>query len=126
MAKLRLGTQLHSLSTTVMYLPPQPQPCRLVVALDYANPYLNPYQELQQWKRHPLISRLLEGGTCLQVGGGRSCNVAECSMASAFDTFDASHRFPGMAWRAVWRPHAERGRLAVHPCADLPRRGACW
>lgn len=40
----------------------------LVVALDYANPYLNPYQEFQQWKRHPLISRLLEGGTCLQYG----------------------------------------------------------
>lgn len=40
----------------------------LVVALDYADPYLNLYQEFQQWKRHPMVTRLLEGGTCLQYG----------------------------------------------------------
>ena len=40
-----------------------------MVALDYRNPHLNLYQEFQQWKRHPMVSRLLEGGTCLQVGG---------------------------------------------------------
>ena len=44
------------------------RPRRLVVALDYANPYLNPYQEFQQWKRHPFVSKLLDGGTCLQYG----------------------------------------------------------
>lgn len=41
---------------------------RLVVGLDYANPYLNPYQEFQQFKRHPAISKLLQGGTCVQYG----------------------------------------------------------
>ncbi|PSC72345.1 Electron transfer flavo -ubiquinone mitochondrial [Micractinium conductrix] len=45
----------------------------LVVALDYSNPYLNMYQEFQQFKRHPMVARLLEGGTCLQYGA-RSLN----------------------------------------------------
>ncbi|KAI7846048.1 hypothetical protein COHA_000414 [Chlorella ohadii] len=40
----------------------------LVVALDYRNPHLNLYQEFQQFKRHPMVARLLEGGTCLQYG----------------------------------------------------------
>ncbi|GAB4818732.1 hypothetical protein N2152v2_005778 [Parachlorella kessleri] len=40
----------------------------LVTALDYSNPYLNLYQEFQQFKRHPSVSRLLDGGTCLQYG----------------------------------------------------------
>ncbi len=39
-----------------------------MVALDYRNPHLNLYQEFQQFKRHPMVARLLEGGTCLQVG----------------------------------------------------------
>ncbi len=39
-----------------------------MIALDYANPYLNLYQEFQQFKRHPMVSRLLDGGTCLQYG----------------------------------------------------------
>lgn len=37
------------------------------MALDYSNPYLNPFQEFQNWKRHPMISKLLQRGTCLQV-----------------------------------------------------------
>jgi electron-transferring-flavoprotein dehydrogenase len=40
----------------------------LVVGLDYANPYLNPYQEFQRWKTHPNIRKHLEGGTCLSYG----------------------------------------------------------
>ncbi len=41
---------------------------RLVVALDYRDPYLNPYQEFQRWKAHPRIRALLHGGTCLAYG----------------------------------------------------------
>ena len=41
---------------------------RLVVALDYRDPYLSPYQEFQRWKAHPRIRRLLQGGTCMQYG----------------------------------------------------------
>lgn len=47
--------------------------CRLVVGLDYSNPYMSPYQEFQRWKQHPHIRKLLEGGTCLQYGA-RSLN----------------------------------------------------
>lgn len=40
----------------------------LVVALDYRNPYLSPYDEFQKFKNHPAIRKLLEGGTVLQYG----------------------------------------------------------
>lgn len=42
--------------------------CSLVVALDYADPHLNLYQEFQQFKRHPWVAAQLRGGTCLQYG----------------------------------------------------------
>jgi len=40
----------------------------LVIGLDYANPYINPYQEFQRWKTHPDIRKHLQGGTCLTYG----------------------------------------------------------
>jgi electron-transferring-flavoprotein dehydrogenase len=40
----------------------------LVVGLDYENPYLNPYQEFQQWKTHPDVRPHFEGGTCISYG----------------------------------------------------------
>lgn len=40
----------------------------LVVGLDYANPYLNPYEEFQRLKLHPAVREHLEGGTCVQYG----------------------------------------------------------
>ncbi|OVA08765.1 Electron transfer flavoprotein-ubiquinone oxidoreductase [Macleaya cordata] len=40
----------------------------LVVALNYKNPFLNPYEEFQRLKHHPAIKPLLEGGTVLQYG----------------------------------------------------------
>ena len=39
-----------------------------VVALDYKNPYLSPYWEFQRFKTHPLVRRVLEGGSVLQYG----------------------------------------------------------
>lgn len=39
-----------------------------MVALDYADPNLNLYEEFQQWKRHPWVAKQLLGGTCLQYG----------------------------------------------------------
>ena len=39
-----------------------------VTALDYANPYLSPYQEMQRYKLHPAIRSLLEGGERLSYG----------------------------------------------------------
>ncbi|CAD8136067.1 unnamed protein product [Paramecium octaurelia] len=40
----------------------------LVVGLDYPNPNLSPYQEFQNLKRHPKISRYLKNGTCISYG----------------------------------------------------------
>lgn len=39
-----------------------------VVALDYKNPYLSPFQEFQRFKTHPKIRPLFEGGRRLSYG----------------------------------------------------------
>lgn len=39
-----------------------------VVGLDYQNPYLNPYEEMQRFKLHPAIKPLLEGGRRVAYG----------------------------------------------------------
>lgn len=39
-----------------------------VIGLDYQNPYLNPYEEFQQFKHHPLIAPVLSGGRRLMYG----------------------------------------------------------
>ena len=39
-----------------------------VVGLDYANPWLSPFEEFQRWKTHPEIRTFLEGGKRLGYG----------------------------------------------------------
>ncbi len=39
-----------------------------VVGLDYKNPYLSPYDEMQRFKTHPSIKPLLEGGKRIAYG----------------------------------------------------------
>ncbi|HEX7435414.1 MAG TPA: electron transfer flavoprotein-ubiquinone oxidoreductase, partial [Caldimonas sp.] len=39
-----------------------------VIGLDYANPWLSPFEEMQRWKTHPEIRKFLEGGK--RVGYG--------------------------------------------------------
>ncbi|NQW02208.1 MAG: NAD(P)/FAD-dependent oxidoreductase, partial [Rhodospirillales bacterium] len=39
-----------------------------VVALDYSNPYLSPFDEMQRFKTHPAIRPLLEGGRRVAYG----------------------------------------------------------
>ncbi|GAB4475281.1 MAG: electron transfer flavoprotein-ubiquinone oxidoreductase [Burkholderiaceae bacterium] len=47
----------------------------LVVGLGYENPYLEPFQEFQRYKTHPLIRAFLEGGK--RVGyGARAINAS--------------------------------------------------
>ncbi|EJD02021.1 uncharacterized protein FOMMEDRAFT_20786 [Fomitiporia mediterranea MF3/22] len=41
----------------------------LVIGLDYANPYLSPFRELQRMKHHPLFADLLTGGERIAYGG---------------------------------------------------------
>jgi electron-transferring-flavoprotein dehydrogenase len=39
-----------------------------VVALDYSNPYLSPFEEFQRWKTHPAIRAQIEGGRRVSYG----------------------------------------------------------
>jgi electron-transferring-flavoprotein dehydrogenase len=39
-----------------------------VVGLDYANPWLSPFEEFQRWKTHPEIAKVLEGGKRIGYG----------------------------------------------------------
>ncbi|MBA3527307.1 MAG: electron transfer flavoprotein-ubiquinone oxidoreductase [Pseudomonadota bacterium] len=39
-----------------------------VVALDYENPYLSPFEEMQRWKMHPAIRAEIEGGRRVSYG----------------------------------------------------------
>jgi len=39
-----------------------------VVALDYKNPYVYPFEEFQRWKQHPAIRAILEGGRRVSYG----------------------------------------------------------
>ncbi|MEL7024839.1 MAG: electron transfer flavoprotein-ubiquinone oxidoreductase [Pseudomonadota bacterium] len=39
-----------------------------IIALDYTNPYLSPFDEFQRWKQHPKIRQYLEGGQRISYG----------------------------------------------------------
>jgi len=39
-----------------------------IVSLDYANPYISPFEELQRWKTHPAIRAEIEGGRRVSYG----------------------------------------------------------
>ncbi|MDP2713228.1 electron transfer flavoprotein-ubiquinone oxidoreductase [Rheinheimera sp.] len=40
----------------------------LIVDLNYSNPYLNPFEEFQRYKQHPVISQYLNGGKRISYG----------------------------------------------------------
>ncbi len=40
----------------------------LVVGLDYANPWLSPFEEMQRWKTHPSVRAHLQGGRRIGYG----------------------------------------------------------
>ncbi|KAI0046324.1 FAD/NAD-P-binding domain-containing protein [Auriscalpium vulgare] len=46
----------------------------LVIGLDYANPYLSPYRELQRMKHHPYFAELLSGDSTRVAYGARVLN----------------------------------------------------
>ena len=39
-----------------------------IVGLDYSNPTLSPFQEMQRWKTHPLVQKTLKGGRRISYG----------------------------------------------------------
>ncbi|KAI0820479.1 FAD/NAD-P-binding domain-containing protein [Trametes gibbosa] len=62
----------------------------LVVGLDYANPYLNPYRELQRMKHHPYFRDLLSGDSTRIAYGARVLNEGGLQSVPKLD-------FPGGA-----------------------------
>ncbi|EGO00987.1 hypothetical protein SERLA73DRAFT_71953 [Serpula lacrymans var. lacrymans S7.3] len=46
----------------------------LVIGLDYTNPYMSPYRELQRMKHHPYFTRLLSGSSTRIAYGARALN----------------------------------------------------
>ena len=45
-----------------------------VVWLGYKNPYVSPFEELQQWKTHPAIAEILKGGKRVSYGARAICD----------------------------------------------------
>jgi electron-transferring-flavoprotein dehydrogenase len=40
----------------------------VIIALNYSNPHLNPFEEFQRWKQHPAIRQVLAGGQRVSYG----------------------------------------------------------
>ncbi len=74
----QLGTALHTIGwpmnqatyggSFIYHLSQHRLALGFVVGLDYKNPWLDPFQELQRFKTHPLIKPLLTGGERIAYG----------------------------------------------------------
>lgn len=77
-AKHQPGTVLHTVGwpmdqstyggSFIYHLSKQRVALGFVVGLDYKNPWLDPFQELQRFKTHPLVHDLLTGGERIAYG----------------------------------------------------------
>lgn len=77
-AKHKPGTVIHTVGwpldqatyggSFIYHLSKQRVAVGFVVGLDYKNPWLNPFEELQRFKTHPLINSVLTGGERLSYG----------------------------------------------------------
>jgi electron-transferring-flavoprotein dehydrogenase len=59
-----------------------------VTGLDYSDPEYKPWEAFQQWKNHPMVKPLLEGGTILSAGAraivtGGYQSLPKCDMPGA-------------------------------------------
>jgi electron-transferring-flavoprotein dehydrogenase len=59
----------------------------LIIGLDYKNPYLDPYEELQRFKTHPAIRPIFANGKCVAYG-------AKALNEGGFQSIPTLH-FPG-------------------------------
>nr|WP_233586609.1 electron transfer flavoprotein-ubiquinone oxidoreductase [Legionella sp. km772] len=76
--KHKPGTVIHTVGwpmdqatyggSFIYHLAQQQVALGFVVGLDYKNPWLDPFQELQRFKTHPLITTLLTGGERIAYG----------------------------------------------------------
>lgn len=73
-----LGEVLHTIGwpldrttyggTFIYHMPEEKIALGMVIGLDYANPWLNPFGELQRFKTHPMLQSLLENGERIAYG----------------------------------------------------------
>ena len=54
--------------TFLYHLPDNQVSLGLIADLSYSNPHMSPYDEMQRWKHHPLISDVLQGGERISYG----------------------------------------------------------
>jgi electron-transferring-flavoprotein dehydrogenase len=87
-----------------------------VVGLDYANPWLSPFEELQRWKTHPAIRAHIEGGK--RIGYGARAITAGGLLS--LPKTGVPGRRAGRLRRGL--PERQRASRAAMP----PSRPACW
>ena len=90
-----------------------------VVALDYKNPYLSPFEEFQRWKTHPAIRAEIEGGKRVSYGSARDQRGRLAG--------DPEARFPGRradrVRGGVRQRAADQGQPHGDEVGDAGRRG---
>jgi electron-transferring-flavoprotein dehydrogenase len=62
-----LDTQTYG-GAFLYHLPDNQVTLGFITGLDYSNPWLSPFEEMQRWKTHPAIRQYLEGGKRIGYG----------------------------------------------------------
>jgi len=68
-----------------------------ITGLDYANPYLSPFEEFQRWKTHPLIRQYLEGDAAQGIAAGKRLGYGARAIAAGGLMSLPKFVFPGGA-----------------------------
>ena len=55
----------------------------LIVALNYRNPHLSPFDEFQRWKHHPKVRQYLDGGKRISYGARAVNKASSCCSANS-------------------------------------------
>ena len=84
-----------------------------VIGLDYSNPWLSPFEEMQRWKTHPAIRAHIEGGKRLGYGARAINNGGSAGLAEA--------RLSRRRARRLRRGLHERGAHQGQPRGDQER-----
>jgi electron-transferring-flavoprotein dehydrogenase len=82
----------------------------LIIALNYRNPHLSPFEEFQRWKQHPRVRKYLEGGE--RIGyGARAVNKGADARVSGWHASRLRRRIS--EWRQDQRrAHSNQDRHA--------------
>jgi hypothetical protein len=92
-----------------------------VLGLDYQNPWMSPFEEMQRWKTHPAIRAHIEGGKRISYGARAINNGGLHEPAQA--------GVPGRRAGGLRRRHAERRAHQGQPCRHQDRHAgaeAAW